>query len=31
MNYYESFDCEISCEEFYTEEYFLEEIENDNE
>lgn len=30
MNYYDIFDCEISCEEYYTEEYFFtEETENE--
>ena len=24
-NYYDSFDCQIQCEEYYTEELFLED------
>ena len=29
--YWDSFDCQIQCEEFYGEEFFLEEIEMEME
>lgn len=29
--YWDSFDCQIQCEEFYGEEFFLEELEEEGE